>query len=260
MITLLATAALAWGPTGHRTVGLIAERHIQRRTARALSRLMPEESLARASTWPDHIRSDDAMLWVAPLPPALAELAREHHKQWHYLNADPGQSLVDAQAAQPENLVVGLERFVALAADTTADPEARRIAIRWIVHLVGDAHQPFHAGSAADWGGNKIAVTWFDRPSNLHRVWDEDLIAHTELSFTELAAFVDHASAEDIATWTSAAPVDWLAESQALVPGAVPTDPALSWAYAYTHTGTVERRLVQAGVRLAGVLDRVFGR
>ena len=258
MIVLLTTAALAWGPTGHRAVGLIAERHLDKKTAKALEQLMPTESLARASTWPDHIRSDHDFAWVSALPPALQELARAHHKTWHYLNAEADQSLAEAREAQPENILTALERFRALAADESADPEARRVAVRWIVHLVGDAHQPLHVGSAKDWGGNKIVVHWFEEQSNLHRVWDEHLIDHTQLSYTELVDFVDHVSASDAATWSQATPTQWLEESKALVPSVLPEDPLLSWDYAYTHTATVERRLVQAGVRLAAVLDEVF--
>ena len=258
MIAFIAATALAWGPTGHRVVGQVAEQHVSKKTAKALRELMPTESLARSSTWPDHVRSDREMSWVTPLPDPLEQLAREHSGAWHYLNADPGQSLQDAQKRQPENLLTALSRFEALAGDESADPEARRIAIRWIVHLVGDAHQPLHVGPAESHGGNKVVVYWFDQRSNLHRVWDEHLIDHTELSYTELADFVDHASAADVATWQNARPVHWLEESQALVPGLMPEEQLLSWPYAYQHSSTVEQRLLQAGVRLAGVLDRVF--
>ncbi len=108
LLSWLCATSLAWGPTGHRAVGLLAERHLDEDSARQLATLMGGESLPRASTWPDHVRSDTAFGWAAPLPETLRQLVPAHSTQWHYLNVEPGQDLADASRAQPENLPVAL--------------------------------------------------------------------------------------------------------------------------------------------------------
>lgn len=244
---LFVEQALAWGPTGHRAVAHIAQQHIGRKTQRRLSVLMGTESLVRASTWPDEIRSDPQ--WSQRLPTA---------HRWHYINAPPGQPI--APTDDPDNLLSAIEHWSAVAADTDADADLRRQAVRWLVHLVGDAHQPLHAGHAEDRGGNDVAVTFFGEDTNLHRVMDEHLIDHARWSYTELALAVDVATPEDIQRLQRAQPLDWLMESRALLPEIYAIeDGALSWGYVYRTQPLVERRIAEAGIRLAGLLDAVLG-
>lgn len=234
----------AWGPTGHRAVGLIAERHISPRTRTALAALMGTESLARASTWSDEIRSDPA--WAKREPNA---------PMWHYINATPDQDTL-IRPDSPDNIWSAIERFQAVLADDAQSVEDRRIAVRWLTHLVGDAHQPLHTGYAEDRGGNRVDVMFFDTRSNLHRVWDEDLIEHSQLSYTELVDFIDHATPEQETAWRSASVGTWLQESRDLLAGTYEFDSSfLSYGYVWQHTPIVQRRILQAGHRLAEVLD-----
>jgi hypothetical protein len=250
---LTVTAAFAWGPTGHRVVGHIAERHLSPTTRAAVERLMGAESLARASTWPDEIRSDPAWQKKAP-------------NDWrqHFINAPKGEDLrfepTDADGKPANNLLSAVRRYESVLADRDAPPEDRRVAMRWLVHLAGDAHQPLHTGTGADRGANSITVAWFDEKTNLHTVWDERIIQHTELSYTELADFIDYAAASDIEAWQAAPVETWLTESRALMPDCYEIDDGwLSYNYMWRHRPTVERRLLQAGWRLAGQLDRLLG-
>jgi hypothetical protein len=247
-LLLLIPTVFAWGATGHRAVGLIAEQHLSRRATRALETVMEGESLARASTWPDEIRSDPT--WQARLPESSS---------WHYINAEPGEAVVRPE--EPDNLWRALERFEEQAADRSLPTETRRQAVRWLVHLIGDAHQPLHAGYADDRGGNRVSVRFFGESTNLHRVFDEHLIEHSRLSYTELAAFVDIATPAEVATLQAAGPGVWLSESRTLLTDiyAVGDEGELSWSYVWAQTPVVERRLMEAGVRLAGVLERIFG-
>lgn len=250
---LVVAPALAWGPTGHRAVGHIAQRHVSPQTRAAIEALMGPESLARASTWPDEIRSD----------PAWREAAPDDWRQ-HFINAPLGEPLSfavpDVPSPASTNIYTAIQRYEAVLADRRAPEEDRRVALRWLVHLAGDAHQPLHAGSGEDRGANRVTVAWFDEKTNLHTVWDERLIQHTELSYTELVDFIDHPTAAQITEWQAAPVTTWLEESRALLPACYETgDGWLSYDYAWRHTPTVERRLLQAGVRLAGQLDRVLG-
>lgn len=154
-----------------------------------------------------------------------------------------------------------LGRFLADLQNPTLPKEKRIEALRWVVHLVGDLHQPLHVGRAGDIGGNAIKTVWFGEPTNLHSIWDDGLIDHTKLSFSELAASIDTASEQDISKWQSSSLMDWVNESLAdrtaayTVPG---TDLAASYRYEYENTALLQRRLLQGGLRLAGLLNRLY--
>lgn len=246
LITLIlvpATAA-AWGPNGHRVVGRIAEGHLSPEARRGVEAILGSESLARVSTWADEIRSDSS--WNEAIP-------------WHYINIPPGGELETAERASGGDLLAALERFEAVLRDEGAPLEEKRTALKFLVHFVGDAHQPLHSGYASDRGGNDILVLWFDEPTNLHSVWDSRLIEHQQLSFSELAEFLDHPTPDQIATWQASGYRDWINESRDLLDQAYEVgDRRLSWHYAYRVTPIVEERLLQGGVRLAGLLNRVF--
>jgi hypothetical protein len=109
-------------------------------------------------------------------------------------------------------------------------------------------------------------VRWFGTPTNLHTVWDSYMLDHTGLSYTEYVTFLDFASAAEIENWLQSDYQDWAAESMALrsvvydLPAAEPGSvPNLSWDYADRMTPIMEQRLLQAGIRLAGVLNRILG-
>ena len=250
---LLSGEARAWGATGHRVVGEIAERHVSKRTLAALQAILGADpadscstSLARAANWPDEIRSDPA--WTERDPDAPKR---------HYINIAPDQPL--ARPASGENIWSAIEQYQARVADAAQDTTARRQAICWLTHLVGDAHQPLHVGYAHDWGGNKVNVNFFDEQTNLHAVWDEHLIDRTHLSYTELADFIDHATPAQIAAWRAAPVETWLQESRDLmVRGYEVGDHFLGYSYIWQHTPVVEARLLQAGHRLADLLDRAL--
>lgn len=244
LAVLAPPAAHAWGPTGHRIVGRIAERHLAPETARAVASLIGPESLAQASTWPDEIRSDPA--WKRAEP-------------WHFFSIDDGEAF-DTTARNPAGDVIeAIGRFAAVLEDPAAPRQQRVEALRFLVHFVGDIHQPLHVGRRADLGGNKIEVTWFGQRSNLHSVWDSGLIDHELLSFSEMAGFLDHPNRAEVIAWQAGDVGDWARESfgsrsQVYDIG----DGKLSWEYSYRKLPIVQLRLLQAGVRLAGMLDRVF--
>ncbi len=247
-----APAVLAWGATGHRTVGAIAEAHLTPWAAAQVRALLGTESLARSSTWPDEIRSDAS--W-------------DHTHTWHYINFEDGQTL-DTLERNPEGDVLeAMERFAATLRDGDASYQDKVIALRFLVHFIGDIHQPLHAGRASDRGGNEIAVIYYREPSNLHSVWDSGMIDREKLSFTELVRFIHHTTPEEVAAWQNSSFGDWVEESLALRQqcydlgpweGPAGTPPSLSWEYSYQHLPLVHRRLLQAGVRLAGALNDIF--
>ena len=129
-----------------------------------------------------------------------------------------------------------------------------------LIHLIGDIHQPLHVGGGNDRGGNDVKLMWFRAESNLHRIWDSDMIDDTRLSYTELAASLDKPEQAQLAAWRNSNVRDWAHESVMLrneVYGFTGT--RLGYEYSYRKFHIVRQRLLQAGIRLAHVLNEIYG-
>ena len=238
--------ALAWGKTGHRVVGSIADAHLSGIARAQIEQLIGVETLDEASTWPDEMKSNPDPFWQKTANP------------WHYVTVGG----IAYDRAPPEgDALEALKFFSKLLRDPRAPREQRQLALRFIVHIVGDLHQPLHVGRPGDRGGNEVKVKWFGRDTNLHAVWDSALIDEIGLSFTELSARLQrHTSPTDVIAWWNPNPRDWISESAQVRETIYPAEaePKLSYDYIYQHTPMVELRLKQAGVRLAAYLNDLF--
>lgn len=247
---LPAGPALAWGQTGHRVTGAIAEQYLSGVARANVRLLLGKESLAQAATWPDDMRSDAAEFWQKTAGP------------FHYVTV-PAGSTHAATGAPPEgDAVTALERFARVLRDPNASVEDKRLALRFSIHIIGDLHQPLHAGRPGDRGGNDVRVTLFNQPTNLHSVWDSGLIDARQLSHSELASWLTGAiTPEQVIAWSNPDPQIWIAESVALRETLYPDgpNPKLSYAYAYQHGAALDGRLSRGGVRIAAYLNRIFG-
>ncbi len=243
---------LAWGKTGHRVVAALADPQLSGLARAHVEQILGAgETLDEAANWPDEMRSAPGNFWRKTATP------------WHYVTVNG----ITYDHAPPEgDALKALDHFVAVLKDPKASRADQQLALRFIVHLVGDLHQPLHVGKCCDRGGNDVKVTWFGKPTNLHAVWDSALVDEEQLSFTELAAkLARHTSDADIVRWWDVNPRDWIAESAELRDGLyppAPTDakklPGLSYDYVYRFTLLMERRLEQAGVRLAAYLNFIY--
>ena len=261
--SLVPAPALAWGKTGHRVVAAIADTQLSG-LARAHVReiLGGAESLDEAANWPDEMRSAAGDFWQKTATP------------WHYVTLN---GIVYDHSPKEGDALEALNHFRAVLTDPKASLSDRQLALRFVVHLVGDLHQPLHVGKCCDKGGNDVKVTWFGKPTNLHAVWDSQLVDDEQLSFTELASKLErHITNTDVIDWWDVNPRDWITESakirDTLYPALPPKPakrklfakrrpapvPALSYAYVYKFTPVMERRLQQGGVRLAAYLNDVF--
>jgi hypothetical protein len=240
--------ALAWGQTGHRVTGAVAEHYLSG-TARAnVQLLLGTESLAQAATWPDDMRSDPAEFWQRTANP------------FHYVTVPQGRSYAVAAAPAEGDAVTALARFARVLRDPTASLDDKRLALRFSIHIIGDLHQPLHAGREGDRGGNSVRVTLFGQSTNLHSVWDSGLIDARGLSYSEYAEWLARAiTPQQVLAWNDANPETWIAESVLLREQVYPADPALSYAYAYRHGAALDGRLSRGGVRIAAYLNGIFG-
>jgi len=238
------SSLFAWGSNGHRIVGRIAMNHLTDEAARAVECLLGPEGLDQVSTWPDEIRSDPN--WKKADP-------------WHFLSIDDAETLETTARDPAGDVLEAIQRFTAVLRDPQATRESKQEALKFLVHIVGDIHQPLHVGRRADHGGNSVKVTWFKEESNLHTVWDSGMIDNEKLSFSEFAAFIDHPTLQELQSWQSAPPADWANESKAVRDRVYQIgDGKISYEYVYKNIPLVKRRLLQGGVRLAGLLNSIF--
>ncbi len=233
-----------WGVTGHRAIGLIAEQHLSAKAKKKLKLVTGQESLAMMSTWMDEIRSDSTFNYTA---------------DWHWVTIETGKSYQESPKNPNGDVIMTIERLIAELKTKKLNRNKEMEYLKMLVHLIGDIHQPLHVGCCDDRGGNNVKVKWFRNESNLHSVWDNGMIDDTRLSFTELAAALEEPTPVLLALWQKASITDWSNESmtyrkQLYAIG----DGNLSFKYSYKNLNTVKHRLVQAGIRLAGILNEIY--
>lgn len=238
--------ALFWGQTGHRVVGLVAEKHLAKKARKRIDAILGEESLAMAGTYMDFIRSDATY---------------KHMDPWHYCTIPDGQTYEQAGTPEESDIIQTIERLVReLKAGQFTDKD-EAFGIKMLVHLVGDIHQPLHVGTGNDRGGNDIKLQYFWEESNLHRVWDSGIIDNQQLSYTEFTDWIDHAPADSVFAWQADAVTDWAYESMTYREQVydLPENKSLSYSYDFKNIEAVKKRLLQAGIRLAGILNEIYG-
>jgi len=242
-----ASPAFAWGKTGHRVVGEVADHYLTDEAAAAVKDILGPESMAEAADWPDFMRSDPDNFW------------RNDANPWHYVTIPKGQLYADITPPPEGDAITALEHFRAIALDESQPLEQRQLALRFIIHLVGDLHQPLHAGNGTDRGGNFFICYFFEDLTNLHEVWDELLIRYEELSYTEWTTWLtSKITSEDLLAWSAATPGMWADESAAIRDTIYPDHQILKWEYIYQTRGTLRSQLSKGGVRLAAYLNNMF--
>ena len=244
---LLSASDGDWGRTGHRATGEVAEEYLSEDARERIAELLDGQSLAFVSTYGDDIKSDPRYRKYNP---------------WHYVNLDPGQTAYSETTASPEgDLVQAIRTCIAVLKDEKATKEEKAFHLKLLVHFMGDLHQPLHAGRGADKGGNDIQVRWFGQGSNLHRVWDSEMIDDFQMSYTELAESADNLSEEEVERIAEGSVVDWMYESKALsqkVYDSVEIGEKLGYEYMYEWFPVVHDQIQKGGIRLARVLNDIW--
>lgn len=257
LLPLLLLPLGGWGRDGHAIVAQIAYAELTPAARAEIDRLLGSETMPETSAWPDQARNEDDYRWTGPL---------------HYANPSPEHDDYDHERDCPEqgNVVTGVVDFAAILADRTASDVDRREALKFVVHFVGDIHQPLHAGRATDRGGNDIDVEFFGRERNIHSIWDSGIMqAHDDRAWPFwVARLMSEIEREDRLAWLEGFDgVDtrnvgvWVGESKRLAmehcyvlePGDV-----VGAEYVESKIPVVEVRLKQGGVRLGAVLNELL--
>jgi hypothetical protein len=250
---LLVPDARAWGPDGHRIVAELAQRQLSPAAAAQVERLLaPEHTrrLADVATWADDMQDDPAQqaLWKAT-------------RGLHYINfRDRACDYRPPRDCRDGRCVVGgLQHYVALLADRGQSDAVRREALKFVVHFVGDVHQPLHAGYRDDRGGNTYQVQFQGKGSNLHRVWDSGMLHTRGLAWHDYAQRLEARGRSALPSLTAAPFAAWAEQSCRLSRGIYPDGHTVDAGYVRAQLPLAERRLREAGRRLAALLNRTLG-
>ena len=248
LTTGVASPAFGWGQTGHRVTGAIAQQYLSPLSQAAMMELLPNSSLAQASTHADEMRSDPSEFWQKTAGP------------WHYVSVPEDKTYVEVGAPDEGDAVTALEQFTNTLKDPSATTDEKRLALQFIVHIIGDLHQPLHAGNGTDRGGNDVKVRFFWQDSNLHRVWDSQMLEQRGLSYTEWTAQLTRSiTPQDIRNWASTDVLEWIKESTEIRDTIYPDNANnMSYDYLYNNLPTAQKRIQMAGIRIAMYLNKVF--
>lgn len=245
LLFAFSASSFGWGPNGHRVTGWIAQKYLNKKAQKAIERLLQGQSLAMASTWMDEIKSDSAY---------------DHMSDWHWVTIPFGSTYEQTTKNPNGDIIQTLESVIAELEGGKLSEQEQAQRIKILIHLVGDIHQPLHVGGKDDQGGNLVKLMWFRSDSNLHRVWDSEMIDDTKLSYTELAESLAKPSEAQMKTWQQAGVRDWAKESQSYEKQVYDIgNGRLGYRYSYLYLPIVRDRLLQAGVRLAGILNHIYG-
>jgi nuclease S1 len=244
--------AAAWGAVGHALIARVAAAYVTPEARTQVRELLHGASLADVASWADDIRE-----------------RREETARWHFVDIPLWRRAYDPhwdcrKTPRGDCAVRAIGRFERTLADPQAPPATRAEALKFLVHLIGDIHQPLHCATNHDGGGNDVPVTFFGEPTNLHWVWDTGIIEHVGLRESAYLGVLDAwLQSEKVAALQRGSVVEWVNESHRLAVEhayKIPADHRLGDAYFVANRPIVDRQLATAGVRLARVLNDALGR
>jgi hypothetical protein len=252
----VAPCGFAWGPEGHHVTVILAERYLTPDTAARVKELLGSESLLDASVWADNCRHDHPE--TAP---------------WHYIDIPLQDTKIDLRRDCPNGdcVLAKTEAFLAVLKDPQTDHAAKAEALKFVIHFVGDLHQPLHDEDDNDKGGNTRLVQLGSHVpppglnDNLHWLWDTGMIERINSNDQALAEIIRREITDaDLAAWAKGDVEDWILEAHRLAQtvayqGLGSANPAvITPEYERQADQVIEIQLAKAGVRLAFLLNKAL--
>jgi hypothetical protein len=243
----------SWGVEGHTLVARLAAARLTPKASAAVARILgPDATLASISTWADQVRN-----------------TRKETGAWHYIDIQITDAHLDMKRDCPQGncVLTKIEEFEKVLKDKTTPSEKRKEALMFLVHFVGDMHQPLHCADRHDKGGNDTKLTFFGRPTNLHGVWDSGLLARIGPEDALYAELNKNLSPKRAKKFAKGDVKKWAEQShrqaQLIAYGKLPkAEPgaviALAEAYQQQADPIVKEQLEEAGARLAKVLNNAL--
>lgn len=244
----VSASAFAWGQKGHDVTAFIAEKHLTPTAKAACESILDGKSIVYWANWADN---------------ACHTPQYEYQKTWHYRNIDAGEDYDKFPRNENGDVTTAIRNQYMVLADTKSSMDEKQLALKLLVHFVGDIHQPMHMGHLSDRGGNSVKVKYFNSDRNLHGIWDSSLVesAHN-WTYTEWQDQIDRASKDEEAVIISSTdPDDWGKETFAYateIYDKTPEGTNISYDYIAEWTPMIEQQLLKGGLRLAHLLNSLF--
>ena len=237
-LLIIANAVLAWGRSGHNIVGNLADQYLTPKTRAEVKKILGEESIAVAGEWMDRVADKKVY---------------KSQYNWHYMYQDK---------VVADNAVMKIEEFKKVLADPNVSAADKLLPMRALIHITADLHVPLHCGYTKDDGGHNTKLTWADsgEKTNMHKVWDTDMILRHEADATKYVANLQgYITAEKMKEWGTDDVNVWVTESQELLTQVYTYEgKSLTVAYYEQNIPIVDDRLGMAAVRLAYILNSIF--
>jgi hypothetical protein len=247
---LICFALISWGFKGHKAIATIAYNHLHFNVSPLVENTLHGQSMSDVASWADEVRNNPEYKETAP---------------WHFINLPVGLNFDEFEKAvkndQNPNLYNAIIKCEELLSQKGGEAKEKEDALKFLIHLIGDAHQPMHISRKEDKGGNTIQVRFEGNGTNLHSLWDTKLIDHEGFTDQEIANKYDTISKEQETRWQSDPLIVWLWESYQIstkLYAEVESNKIIDERYYDTHIQIIHQRIEQAGVRLAGVLNTIF--
>ncbi|PKP24931.1 MAG: S1/P1 Nuclease [Bacteroidetes bacterium HGW-Bacteroidetes-2] len=240
------SASEDWGQTGHRVTAEVATKYLTNKAKKEINKLLNSMPLAVASTFADEIKSDPRY---------------KKYTTWHYVNIPFDKTYEEIKKNKNGDILTGIEKCMSILKNKNASNEDKIFYLKMLVHFIGDLHQPMHLGLEEDKGGNDFQVRWFNEGTNLHRVWDSQMIESYAMTYTELSNALPKISKNEIQSLQEGSVLDWVKENRILtkkVYASTENGENLGYRYMYDHFNTVKLQLQKGGIRLAKILNEIF--
>ena len=186
----------------------------------------------------------------------------KNYGPWHYVSFPFGAKYESSPKNKKGDIIVAIQECIDVLKNETSSQEDKAFYLRMLVHFIGDLHMPLHVGLQEDKGGNDFQVQWFGEGTNLHTVWDTKIIESYNMSYTELTNNADDLSKEEIKNMQQGAVTDWMYESRSLCEDIYKNTKVgekLGYKYMYKYVNVSRTQLQKAGLRLARILNEIFG-
>ena len=247
----LATPAWAWGPQGHEVVALLAGQHLSGPARAQVGHLLGGSAgMVHDSNWADEIRD-----------------RRRDTSPWHYVDIPLAARAYDAirDCGRGDCVVAQIEKQARLLANRRLGDDARREALRFLIHLTADLHQPLHAEDNDDRGGNQVRVTIGRKRATLHRIWDGEVVEALGRDTAGIAGGIERSlSPQERKAWAQGTPAQWANEAHAIAreriypPLQGRHEIRLPRDYAVRQADITRMQLAKAGLRLAFLLNNTL--
>ena len=235
-----------WGQSGHRVIGLVAENHLTKRAKDKINFLLDGNSLANVSTHADEIKSDKKYNYIS---------------KWHYINIPLNKKFDEIEREKDGDIIYAINKCIEVLKSRKYNKKEKSFHLKLLVHFIGDLHQPMHLGSKKDRGGNDIKLLWFGSITNLHRIWDTQIIESHNMSYTEMASDLPIFTPNQIKVEANKSINNWVEETRIYtrqIYSESPPNGKLGYEYRYKNLPIIKSQLYKAGIRLASILNKIF--